>query len=93
MSSLCKQAAHPPENMCPLYCTMVDENSIVYSAILTSDLTKNVIMPSSWHTVMMSVVMLVNANLSWVAVKDLNLNYYNGGILLITVYTCYGNLT
>ena len=28
---------------------------------------------------------------SWVAVKELNLSYYIGGTILITIYTHYGN--
>ena len=30
--------------------------------------------------------------ISWVAVKELNLNYYIGETLLFTIYTHYGNL-
>ena len=30
--------------------------------------------------------------LNWVAVKELNLNYYIGETLLFTIYTNYGNL-
>ena len=28
----------------------------------------------------------------WVAVKELNLSYYIGGTILITIYTHYGNI-
>ena len=28
----------------------------------------------------------------WVAVKEINLSYYVGGTILITIYTHYGNL-
>ena len=30
--------------------------------------------------------------LYWVGVKELNLSYYIGGTILITIYTHYGNL-
>ena len=29
--------------------------------------------------------------IDWVAVKELNLSYYIGGTILITIYTHYGN--
>ena len=37
-------------------------------------------------------VKAIRRGLSWVAVKEFNLNYYNAKTIPFTIYPCYGNL-
>ena len=57
------------------------------SGVAQADFLPQLQSPPKWKDP--SVLALKN---SWVAVKELNLRYYIGETLLITIYTHYGNL-